>query len=92
MLRTEEPRYDLVYRRCVPYRSVYRFREAIRSTPMEEILRHRVARARQLLTETDEPIGMIGSQCGFNGATQFFVTFRNQTGMSPREYRAQFAP
>ncbi len=75
-----------------PQMLVYRFRAAIRSTPMEEILRCRVARARQMLTETDETVSAISSQCGFNSATQFYVTFHNQTGMSPREYRVHYAP
>jgi LacI family transcriptional regulator len=75
-----------------PQMLVYRFRNAIGRSPMEEILRHRINNAKHLLGETDLPVVTIAGQCGFNNANCFYVAFRNVAGMSPREYRAQFGP
>jgi len=73
-----------------PQMLVYRFRAATRRTPMEEILRHRIAHAKYLLGETNEPVAAIAGQSGFNSTNRFYVTFRNLEGMSPQEYRSQF--
>lgn len=73
-----------------PQLLVYRFRAAIDRTPMEMILKERINLACKLLHETDKPIAQIASLCGFKSANQFFVTFRNGIGMSPKIYREQF--
>jgi len=72
-----------------PQLLVYRFRNAIDRTPMEVILKERVSLARKLLHQTDTPIARVATQCGFNSANQFFVTFRRLVGMSPKGYREQ---
>lgn len=75
-----------------PHQLVYRFNIVTDRTPMEMILRHRIAVAKQLLAETTVPIKNVARECGFKSATQFFVAFRNQTGVSPSDYRIQFVP
>jgi LacI family transcriptional regulator len=75
-----------------PQLLVYRFQRAIRASPIEVILRQRILLARQLLSETGDPVSTIARRCGFRSANQFYVTFRNHVGMSPVEYRAQFSP
>ena len=58
---------------------------------MEEILRHRIAHAKYLLGESNESVAVIARQSGFNNTNRFYVTFRNQVGMAPQEYRSQFS-
>lgn len=60
-------------------------------TPMEMILRSRIAVAKQLLAETTEPIAKVARQSGFNSPTQFCVAFRKQVGITPSAYRDQMA-
>jgi len=59
-------------------------------TPIELILRYRIASAKRLLGETSEPVATVAHLCGFNNTNRFYVIFRDLAGMSPREYRAQF--
>ena len=75
-----------------PHQLVYRFHIVTGRTPMEMILQQRIAVAKQLLAETTEPVAEVARKSGFNSATQFYVTFRNQVGMPPSDYRAQLAP
>ena len=73
-----------------PQMLVYRFRNAIQHTPMEEILRQRINYAKHLLAETTEPVVTIVGRCGFNNANRFYLVFRNLTNMSPVDYREKF--
>lgn len=47
----------------------------------------RIARARQLLSQTDLPVQEIYLQCGFESANYFSRIFRSDVGVSPTEYR-----
>jgi LacI family transcriptional regulator len=69
---------------------IYRFRHATGQTPMAIILGERISHARKLLHETDKPITLVSSECGFRSMNQFFVTFRKAVGISPKRYREQF--
>jgi AraC-like DNA-binding protein len=75
-----------------PHQLIYRFNLVTGRTPMEMILQRRIAVAKQLLAETTETMETIAKESGFNSATQFYVNFRNQTGMSPSAYRNQLTP
>ena len=68
---------------------IYRFNIVTGRTPMEMILRRRIAVAKQLLAETTEPVADVARQSGFNSPTQFYVTFRNRVGLSPSDYRSK---
>lgn len=70
---------------------VYRCHHATGRTPMDLILRQRIAVAKQLLAETGDPVADIARRSGFGSPNRFYVTFRDQVGMSPLDYRAQFA-
>jgi len=74
-----------------PHQLVYRFNIVTGRTPMEMILRQRIAVAKQLLAETTDPVAKVGRRSGFNSATQFYVTFRKHVGMSPSDYRTRLA-
>lgn len=66
----------------------YAFRDSLGETPYQYLRRQRLARARRLLVE--EPKKKIYSiaQCsGFSSAKQLAMTFQQDLGMSPREYR-----
>lgn len=63
------------------------FRELNGLSPWEYILGKRVARAAQLLADTDRTVLDIASACGFNSAANFNYAFRKLTHTSPSEYR-----
>ena len=56
---------------------------------LEEISRVRVARAKELLTDTDLPITAVAAQSGFPSARRLDVVFAKLTGLSPTAYRRQ---
>ena len=69
---------------------IYRFHKATGLTPINMILRQRMARAKQLLIETTEPVSAIAGRCGFNNPNRFYLSFRDFVGMSPGDYRDFF--
>jgi len=50
----------------------------------------RIDEAKKLLAETDMKIYAIASLCGYSGQCYFGLVFRNQTGMSPLQYRRKY--
>lgn len=52
----------------------------------------RVIFAQRMLLKTDEPIGNIAVQSGFESLTHFGRVFKQLTGFSPREYRKHAKP
>lgn len=67
-----------------------RFKQAFNRSPLDEIRRLRVDRARKLLIETDMPMQLIAEACGY--ATYNYLThvFKQNTGINPSQYRNQF--
>lgn len=72
------------------------FRETMGESPQTFLLHYRMARAAQLLKETNLPIGEIARQVSYDNQLHFSRAFKNVHGVSPREYRqthfAAFAP
>lgn len=66
-----------------------RFKALLGRSPKEEISRLRLDRARQLLVDTDLPIGEIASRCGFSELKHLSTIFRKSVGVSPIQYRQQ---
>jgi LacI family transcriptional regulator len=64
-----------------------RFRQQLNTSPLEEIRRVRIERAKQLLVETDLGMPQIASTAGFNDARRLSVVFKEQTGQSPSAFR-----
>lgn len=64
-----------------------KFKEFYRCTPWEMLCRLRVARAKQLLAQTNHSIGRISELCGFNDAERMAVVFKRATGKSPSSFR-----
>jgi LacI family transcriptional regulator len=64
-----------------------RFRELLRCTPHEQIVRVRIQRAMQLLAETELPLKTIAERAGFNDVEYLSMAFKRHSGLSPREFR-----
>ncbi|MBQ6330200.1 MAG: helix-turn-helix transcriptional regulator, partial [Kiritimatiellae bacterium] len=58
----------------------------------KEILRQRLAKAKQLLVETDDTLAAIASSCGFCHASYLINAFKKATGTTPHRYRRNPAP
>jgi LacI family transcriptional regulator len=67
-----------------------RFRACLGRTPLAEITRQRVQRARQLLAETELPIARIGPLCGFTSNARLSTIFHRHTGQTPTAYRRSY--
>ena len=64
-----------------------RFRVTLGRSPLQEVHRQRIDRAKRMLRETPEPIGIVGQRCGIGDPYRFSTFFRKQTGYSPSAYR-----
>ncbi len=64
-----------------------RFRKLLGRTPHAEIIRLRIERCRQLLSETDLPLTEIAAAAGFRHVEYFSVTFKREVGETPRDFR-----
>jgi len=69
-----------------------RFRRFLDRTPLQEIRRVRIARARQLLKATDLPLKAIAAQCGYPAASRLIEAFQAETGVTPSAYRSGTVP
>jgi AraC family transcriptional regulator len=67
------------------------FKRVTGQTPHQYIVRCRIARAKQLLAETDLPLSTISLQVGCTDQSYFTALFRKQVAMTPKAYRAAFA-
>jgi AraC-like DNA-binding protein len=63
------------------------FRGIMGSSPRSYVLRHRLETAKNLLARTDLPLSDIALRCGFYDASDFGKRFREQEGLTPRNYR-----
>jgi len=63
------------------------FRQQMETSPHDYLLRHRITRAKQLLMETDLPIGTIARQVGFSSESNFSYRFSRMCQTTPRAYR-----
>lgn len=68
-----------------------RFTSAMQRTPYAEILRRRMLRVKDLLTQTDWTTRKIAAESGFLHVENLHNVFRRETGQTPGEFRAQHA-
>lgn len=66
-----------------------RFAEETGFSPIEYHTRLRLHRARQLLTETSQPITRIAFDLGYSSSQYFATVFKNHVGLTPGEFRAR---
>ena len=63
------------------------FKKATGLPPSHYFIRQRVAKAQQLLQETDTSIIEIGLMVGYSSPSHFAQIFRRETGLTPSDYR-----
>lgn len=56
-------------------------------TIYEYVTQCRIKEAKRLLTETDKQIVLIAELVGYNGKTNFYLSFKRNVGITPTEYR-----
>jgi LacI family transcriptional regulator len=64
-----------------------RFRQQLGRSPKQEQMRLRIARARELLEDTDLSVGEIGQRIGYEESKYFIHVFKQQLGTTPLKYR-----
>lgn len=64
-----------------------RFKQILGVSPMQYLLRVRLTCAARLLRETDNKLWEIAELTGFNDEAYFLRQFREETGITPGEYR-----
>ena len=86
-------RYDLTVEQlaAMEYLGVSRYRELFREctgvSPIDYVIRLRIARACDLLARTDTGIAEIAESVGYENRHHFHNTFKRFRGMTPGEYR-----
>lgn len=68
------------------------FRDVLGMSVNEYLTRYRIARAMQLLTDTDRSVLQIAFDCGFGSSSRFYETFKERTGTTPRQFRISMTP
>lgn len=61
-------------------------------TPLQEIRRVRIEKAKEMLTGTDLAMPTIARRCGFSNPERFATVFRDSVGQTPTAYRRRFRP
>ena len=75
-----------------PYYLIRAFRRAYKQTPHQYLVGRRIARAKELLRNSDISITEICAAVGFESLGSFSTLFRKATGLSPRAYRTSSLP
>lgn len=79
---------DMAQEACLsPYHFHRAFTQAFLETPHRYLIRHRLEKARQLLTQTGRSVTEVCFECGFESPGSFSSLFRRRFGMSPSEFR-----
>jgi AraC-like DNA-binding protein len=68
------------------------FKQTFGLTMADYCLERRVREAQQLLMEATLTIAQVAERVGYEHQSSFAAAFKNQVGMSPREYRCHRAP
>lgn len=58
-------------------------------TPNSYLVRYRIQKSCELLTETNRSISEIALRCGFQSGSYFSYVFRNEIGLTPMSYRKE---
>jgi AraC-like DNA-binding protein len=74
---------------CTPAHLSRLFRRTYGLPPAAYLLRRRIDKARQLLTDTDLPAAEISRKLGFHDASHFGRHFRRYAGVNPTQYRTR---
>lgn len=83
------PLADVAHEACLsPYHFHRAFTQVFRETPHRYLTRHRLEKARRLLSQTERSVTEVCFECGFESLGSFSSLFRRWFGASPREFRA----
>lgn len=74
-----------------PRHFIRRFKTATGDSPLLYLQRLRIEAAKQKLEETMKTVDEITRQVGYENTNSFRKLFKNNTGLSPREYRNRFS-
>ncbi|HLX61284.1 MAG TPA: DNA-binding transcriptional regulator [Planctomycetota bacterium] len=64
-----------------------KFRAILNKSPLDEIQRVHLERAKQLLTETNQNLAQVARSAGFNSSERLSVVFKQKEAMTPGEFR-----
>jgi AraC-like DNA-binding protein len=67
-----------------------KFKEYFNQTPHRWVIRQRLMHARLQIIQTSRPIVQIGRECRFPNTSHFIKLFREEYGLTPREYRRKY--
>lgn len=67
------------------------FKQKTGKTPIEFITEIRIATACKYLTETDSSLKEVCFECGYNNFVSFHKAFKNVTGITPKNYKINYA-
>ena len=68
------------------------FHASLGTTPVAFILDTRLSHAKELMRYTDLPLEEIALQCGFSSLSYFCRVFKQQTDLTPGQFRLRFPP
>jgi AraC-like DNA-binding protein len=75
-----------------PYYLIRAFKHAYKQTPHQYLVARRIARAKDLLRNSDLSVTEICAAVGFESLGSFSTLFRKAAGVSPRAYRSSSRP
>jgi LacI family transcriptional regulator len=67
----------------------YAFQSELRRTPVQQLLRIRLERAREMLVATEYKVGVVAELCGFGTVRHLHRCLVKTEGCSPQTYRAR---
>lgn len=67
-----------------------RFKTSLGMSPLTYLQSQRIAKARELLESSKQPLERIVAECGYEDVSSFRKLFARQVGMTPRDYRQRF--
>jgi len=67
-----------------------RFKDHLGRTPLQEIRRVRIEKAKELLSGTDMSMPTVAKRSGFPNPERLANVFHAMTGMTPTQYRREF--
>ncbi|HZG16122.1 MAG TPA: response regulator [Candidatus Bathyarchaeia archaeon] len=67
------------------------FKKEVGETFVEYVTKLKIARAKELLSQTAEPVGKISERLGYDNLSYFIKLFKSYAGVTPIEYRGKKA-
>lgn len=65
------------------------FKEYTGYSPKQYLMLNRISGAKELLATTLLPVSQVAARCGFSDTNNFIRSFKNECGLTPRQYREE---